>query len=141
MTKTAFEVVNEIEQRAASSEPTPRVLKSMATGEVVRQGDLYLERLTELPRDLGKRTEDRQLAVGQTQGSRHVVDPAPKGLAIYARPEGATALVGPVVSSPKRFRLTHPEHGHFSLPAGVYQVRYQRDFAKERAEEIRRVAD
>lgn len=139
--QTAIEVVTQIERKAAESTPSLRVVKRMKVGAVVRQGDLYLERLAALPKELGKRTADRQLAIGQTQGSRHVIDPAPEGLEIYAPPKDANALVGPVVSSPNRIRLTHPEHGHFDLPAGIYQVRYQRDYAKERAEEIRRVSD
>jgi hypothetical protein len=39
-----------------------------------------------------------------------------------------TELVGPLVVSKDRFELTHPEHAHFSLPAGTYQVIYQGDW-------------
>jgi len=43
-----------------------------------------------------------------------------------------------VVESKTRFELTHPEHAHFSLPAGCFEVIQQRDYATE---EIRAVRD
>src|SRR5581483_12267114 len=139
---TATETFTKIQNAAQKTVPSLRIIDEMKTGDVIRQGDIYIERLARLPEKRGAKTTVTQLAIGQTQGSRHIIDPKPIGLVIYAPRPGATPLEGPIVSSKRnRFRLTHPEHGHFDLPAGVYQVTYQRDFARERAEEIRRVAD
>lgn len=141
MTKTAEKTFEEIQRAAEATAPSLRVVEAMAIGDVIRQGDLYVERIAKLPEKRGKKTKNRQLAIGQTQGSRHVIDPAPKGLAIYAPRDGANALEGPLVVTKESWTLTHPEHGHFSLPAGVFAVRYQRDYARERADELRRVQD
>ena len=139
---TATETFERIEAAAKATAPSLRVIYKMQVGDVVRQGDLYLELLAGVPKKHGKRTTNAQLAIGETQGSRHVIDPRPTGLEVFSPPAGATALEGPiVVSRRERIRLTHPEHGNFDLPPGVYRVTYQRDFAKERAQELRRVAD
>jgi hypothetical protein len=113
----------------------------MKVGEVVRQGDLYIEKVASLPENKGAVTENVQLAVGQTQGSRHVISPKPAGLSIFSPPAGSTVLTGPSISSTEAWTLTHPEHGHFKFGPGNFQVTYQKDYAKERAEELRRVQD
>lgn len=112
----------------------------MGIGEAVRQGDVYLTRLADLPDDRGAATDNRQLAPGSTRGSRHIVA-AQSDVTITAPPKGSTVLVGPVIESRSRLLVEHPEHGHIDLPPGIYQTSFQRDYARERAEEIRRVQD
>ena len=164
--QTALEAFKSIEKKAESSTPSVRRIERDEIGQGVRQGDVYLIRLgaatkdapevlalvsairksakpgettlKSLPETIGEPTRVRQVAVGDTVGSRHVAEGS---LTIYAAPAGAHALVGPIVVAFERWRLTHPEHGHFDLGAGCYQVLYQRDFKGERANEIRRVAD
>ena len=125
--QAAFERV----QESAAVDDT-RFARTIQIGEGVRQGDLYLFRVE--PRiERGTKT-GRQLAPGNTQGSRHVA--AGRGVEVYAVPGGP--LDGPVVVADRRWRLEHPEHADIDMPSGTYQVSYQRDFA---AEQIRRVAD
>ncbi len=127
---------------------TERIATASA-GDVVRQGDLYLVCLkSSLP---GKLLRTRQLAPGDTQGSRHVaegdckiVDPESKAavsVAISHLVKGADVpqqLVGPIVECHGDTTIAHPEHGDRILPAGsTWGVIYQRAYA----EEVRRVQD
>jgi hypothetical protein len=129
--QTLEEVLSAIEAHAAQAElrESPRVL-----GEVAQQGDVYLHRVAEdHPR--GKLLGTRQIAVGTTIGSRHVVEghvdvyegkKLPPG---FKLPEGATEadMLGPVVVVHSSAVLTHPEHAHHALECGVDQVTYQWD--------------
>jgi hypothetical protein len=38
-------------------------------------------------------------------------------------------FTGPIIEATEAFMIQHPEHAHFQLPAGTYQVTYQLDFA------------
>jgi hypothetical protein len=120
-----------------------RYIKQCKVGTVpAHQGDVYLHRVVETwPR--GNILGTRQIAVGDTQGSRHVAEG--DGVTVYAgknlpecfaAPTWAASLtpkqikdifLGPVIVADKRFKLTHPEHAYHCLPAGVYQVTYQAD--------------
>ena len=134
-----LQTFQKIEQAAKANQPKLRLITQMAVGEAIRQGDLYLERIAKLPNNVVA-TTNRQLATGETQGSRHVATGA---VEIYNldKKDAANPLAGPVISAQQTWTLTHPEHGHFTLPAGCYRTVYQRDYARERAEEIRRVTD
>ena len=105
-----------------------RFIKVMTIGQVVRQGDIYLHRVAaEHPR--GEATQNRQLAIGTTRGSRHVAEAPAEVYVGTTRPEycDERTLLGPVVVSRERIVVTHPEHAHYSLPAGTYQVTHQTD--------------
>ncbi|MCC6149451.1 MAG: hypothetical protein IT461_04300 [Planctomycetes bacterium] len=132
---TAAEAQFRIEQAAAEAKSGLREISRIEVGEAIRQGDIYVRRLAELPAERGKKTELRQLAPGTTQGSRHCVEGE---CTVYAPAEEWDRLSGPTIEAHKSILITHPEHAHFALPAGVYQVTYQRDFAQE---EIDRVED
>lgn len=104
-----------------------RVVKRMAVGQVARQGDIYLHRVAD-DHAHGRKLDVRQLAPGVTTGSRHVAESPARVHDGAALPAWAPrALLGPCVVSKKRFTVSHPEHAHVSLPAGRYQVTYQRD--------------
>lgn len=121
-------------------------------GDVAHQGDLIFVAIKELPASATPRA-NRQLAEGDTQGSRHIMtrgdlfdcNPAEVAEAIMK----ATALmvqeryVGPVFVSPDNpteHDLTHPEHGNQGFPAGtVCAVVVQRSLDAEEREQ--RVAD
>lgn len=103
---------------------------------VIHQGDVYLHRVAdEHPR--GKELGTRQVAVGTTVGSRHVVEGAVEVFEGTKLPRGVKApdwcqvsdLLGPVVVAKEAFTLTHPEHAHHRLPAGTWQVTYQADYS------------
>lgn len=123
-----------IEQAGKSARPELRNIESMKVGEAIRQGDIYVRRVAAKPEHAGGATTERQLAPGTTRGSRHFVE---GDVEVFEGPL-SNPLVGPTFVASKRFRISHPEHAHFSLPAGIYEVTYQRDFERE---EIARVLD
>jgi len=136
-----LQTFQKIETAAKANTAKLRVIETMAVGEAIRQGDLYIERVAKLPpmKTLIK-AKTHQLAIGTTQGSRHIVD-ANSQVEIFNLVKNENPLAGPLVSAKESWLLTHPQHGHFRIPAGFYRTAYQRDYARERAEEIRRVND
>lgn len=126
-----MEAVEKIKQSVPDTET--RVCRRIEIGAAAHQGDVYLHRVrADHPR--GEALGTRQVAVGTTVGSRHVVEG--EGVAVYAgkafqpsQKRKELALLGPVVVADKSFTLTHPEHAHHVLPAGTYQVTYQWDEA------------
>lgn len=117
-------------------------------GSVSHQGDLILVRITALPAG-AKRRKSRQLAEGQTMGSRHVVErgavyqcaAADVAAAIKSAAgcEVAAQYIGPVFvspASPTEHDLDHPEHGHQGFPPGaVMACVYQRNLDAEQREQ------
>ena len=115
-------------------------------GTVAHQGDLILIRLASLPAG-AKPRKDRQLAVGSTQGSRHVLT---KGdafdcdipaviAAIGAVCHGikvTPSYIGPVFETVKGVAdLTHPEHGNHCYRGDMtIGVVYQRNLDSEERE-------
>lgn len=108
------------------------------------QGDLTLVALPELPKSAKPRT-NRQLADGNTQGSRHVLagttpvyDCDPEEVAatinrLYRGVNLQARYVGPVFTTPAL--LEHPEHGHQRWDCeGVIAVTYQRNQDAEERE-------
>lgn len=125
------------------------LIGTASVGDVVRQGDLYLVCIDSL---LPGTKTGKQLAPGETQGSRHIAEgrcsvylPKERGAVsrlIATLSRGAVqvpdALIGPLVECHGETTITHPEHGHRVLPAGsTWAVVYQRAYA----EEVRRVQD
>ena len=116
-------------------------------GTAAHQGDLILVRIADLPPS-AKPREDRQLALGNTQGSRHVLQtgtpydcPAAyvsnaitavcPGVAVQA------AYIGPVFATKDGAAdLLHPEHGdHHYRGDMVIAVVYQRNLDAEEREQ------
>lgn len=131
----------------------PRLFESFEVGDVSHQGDVIFVRIAKLPQQITQRA-NRQLADGNTQGSRHILTPraklydaVPAELSQMIREAtGANVeqqYIGPVFVSPDEptaHDVTHPEHGHQGFPAGaVIACVFQRSLdAEERA---RRVMD
>lgn len=128
------DVFAEIEHAAAGADAETRYVHTMDVGEVIRQGDIYITRVdTNHPR--GKVIQERQLAPGNSQGSRHVLE---GDVDVYA-PVGTNPLMGPVFIVRGEARVPHPEHAHVVIrQVGTFQVTYQRDLA---AESIQRSVD
>jgi len=134
----------------AQTQSSPEVRRVESADTCVRQGDVYLrpyrgEPLTyhyargeiSVERDTAtEEIQDRQLAPGTTQGSRHIVEGG--GVRLFRHPRQDHPLIGPVLVVTSRCTVTHPEHAHISLPPGEWQVTYQDDLMQQ---EIARVRD
>lgn len=119
----------EIERLAkVNAKPEVRFIEKIAVGCVVRQGDIYIHAV-EATHQRGKRLKSRQLAIGETMGSRHIAEAPASVFAGTTRPEWCDqrTFLGPLVKSKARFVVTHPEHAHVSLPPGEYQITHQMD--------------
>ena len=104
-----------------------RTVVEMAIGKVVRQGDIYIHCVGG-GHKRGQELKTRQLALGESMGSRHIAEaPARVYEGLNAPDWARTELLGPCVVSDLPFTITHPEHAHIALPAGVYQVTHQMD--------------
>ena len=109
-----------------------------SVGDFVRQGDVYITLLGGIPKgSTVEKQPSRQLAPGNTQGSRHCLSSL-SGVEVY-RLKDATPYDGPVLDVSKPVTITHPEHGDWSLPCGVYGISYQR--TEDSEGRIRRVQD
>lgn len=139
MTKTlsAAKAMEQVQRRAEEirNDQPQRFPEAASVGEFCRQGDIYLTLLADVPAGAKEIPVRHQIAEGNTQGARHCLD-ARAGVRMFVLPN-ADVLTGPVLLLTEERTITHPEHGHWVLPAGVYGVTYQRQFA----DELRRVAD
>ena len=135
--KSVLEIHNDIrEQSEVKNHSDIRVIAKMEIGQAIRQGDVYVTKIKEIPPEFSMPTMKAQVVDGTTKGSRHELEMTPS-LRIMKNPN-ATALQGPCFSSSETVNLLHPEHAHFQLPAGCYSITYQQDFASA---EIRAVRD
>lgn len=119
-----------------------RVHETFSPGDVADQGDLTIVGVAALPKS-AKPRGNRQLAEGDTQGSRHVLvggklydaDPAECSEAIKAATgcDVPAMYIGPVIEGP--CTIEHPQHGHHTFPVGVVGVvKYQRNLDAEERE-------
>lgn len=118
-------------------------MTTFAAGDAMPQGDLYIVGLPRMPRN-AKPRENRQLADGNTQGSRHVhengelFDADTQELAtLIGEATGAVVdrkYIGPVFRGGS---IRHPEHGdHENYPKDVpCVVVYQRSLDREEREQ------
>lgn len=136
-TKTLSQCRQEMREALESFDAAaPERIGSPSLGDVVRQGDLYLIAIESLP--TGKKTNERQLVPGTTQGSRHVVEGNVEIVNEVRFRDIPAVLVGPAFKCNSETTVTHPEHGDKILPADtVWQCVYQQAYA----DEIRRVQD
>ncbi len=126
----------------------PKLLSTFAVGDVAHQGDLIIVAIDQLPAS-AKPRKNRQLADGDTQGSRHVLE---HGEVFDADPWEVRKIIhrltgcdveeqyiGPVFISPAEPTendLVHPEHGNQGYPAGtVCAVVFQRNLDAEEREQ------
>lgn len=104
-----------------------RTILKIELGQVVRQGDIYLHCVSRDHRH-GAELKTRQLAIGESMGSRHMAEAPAKMYQGTDAPDWAeTELLGPCIVADLSFTVSHPEHAHIDLPAGVYQVTHQMD--------------
>ncbi len=110
-------------------------------GDVIRQGDLYIVVLD--VKLAGKPFGSRQLAPGNTQGSRHILEgdceiltvDAKEATAVLNRLIPATKkhqqFIGPLILAHGDVTFTHPEHGWRIFHPGIFLTTYQRAWANE----------
>lgn len=106
-------------------------------GDTFRQGDIYVIFREKMPKGYSK-TEivNGQLAPGDTMGSRHILNSL-ENVEMFKKND-AGMFDGPVIKLKKSNTITHPEHGHLSCPAGIYEISYQRNLnAVEQEERVR----
>lgn len=109
-----------------------------SVGDGIRQGDIYITLLKSVPKGATvEKNPALQLAPGTTQGSRHCLESL-AGVTVY-RLKDPTEYDGPILKLDQPHKITHPEHGDWALPCGVYGISYQRTEDSER--QIRRVQD
>ena len=100
----------------------------------VRQGDVLIERVDELPSELAPKGRDRGrviLAYGEVTGHAHAI--CEEDVEMYTDVHGTLWL-----KAPSGATVVHEEHGTIPLPAGSYRVTHQREYHPA---EIRRVVD
>lgn len=113
-----------------------RTTRRIEIGHAIQQGDVYVHRVPDSHphgKRIGKGTV--QVALGTGNGARHCAEGAVEVFEGTSLPEGVAApmdveaaeIIGPVVLAREAWTLTHPEHPHHRMPAGVYQVTYQYD--------------
>ncbi len=113
-----------------------RVMRNHVVGTVpVHQGDVYLHAVSsDWPRGAVRGT--RKIAVGENEGSTHVVEGDVEVYEGVKLPEymtgaakrNAVEFLGPVVVVGEGGALlTHVKHAHHRIPCGVYQTTYQVD--------------
>lgn len=138
----AMETLNRIQKRAkklaggkldnGKEQPFPVAANY---GEGVRQGDIYIRLEKSLPAGATKiEKPELQLVPGSTKGSRHTLDSL-QGITLYQKP-GANVLEGPYIEATQPFKIVHPQHGDWAMPAGLYRVTYQRTEAEELARRL-----
>lgn len=134
-----------------------KLLEAFGVGDASMQGDIIIVCIGDngkLPKGCKPR-ENRQLAEGDTQGSRHILergtpyDCDPKTVVQAIRKatnkkkfDIEPQYIGPVFVSPEcptADDLTHPEHGNQGFPAGsVCAVVFQKNLdAEEREARVR----
>jgi hypothetical protein len=114
--------------------------------QIYRQGDVLIERISEIPSKAQKQEKAKRiiLAHGEVTGHHHTLetrDPADwwKEGEIPATNEKPSQLAGELfVSLPSGGAVKHQEHSKIELPRGKYRITRQREYSPER---IRNVAD
>ncbi len=123
--KTAEQVLATIQGEATGNSQEIRFYRVHLTGlgHEIRQGDIFLYPIEPPNLDGLKEIESRQLAPGNSKGSRHIL----AGKVRVFDPGSSDPLDGPIFEQIERGLLEHPEHAGDSLARGWYKVRFQLD--------------
>lgn len=134
MQATADRVIETIDngEKIDAAQPQ-RFPEAASAGEYFRQGDVYIVKLDAIPTGAKAVKAEAQLAPGESQGARHVLDSL-EGVRMFRR-DDPSGLIGPVLLVEEVRTVTHPEHGHVVLPPGCYEVRFQRELDAELREQ------
>jgi hypothetical protein len=125
--------LSDIFEYAEKANNEVRVIDKIEVNQAIRQGDVYLTRISTFSKDGLELTNDYKLAPGNTPGSRHFVE---GNMMVWKQKSDDMNVVknavgcicyGPVIEAKESFKVTHPEHADFYMPPGNYQVSYQVD--------------
>lgn len=149
MSNSVVEMVEKVEQAAATANHETRDCRSMKVGQVVRQGDLYFVRVNgqRLNKKSPAEKQELNLAAGGPPTSSNHAHQAVGPVQVFESLKGdieqldgtkvaATALRGPVVKATGEWSVVHDEHATCLFDAGCYQVIFQLDAVRQE-----RVAD
>lgn len=129
--KPASKTRTRVPERIINNAPRRFTDADFPIGTVSNQGDLIFVRIPGLEELTPQPRSERQLAVGNTQGSRHVLktgdvfdcDPAAVSAVIRTvcpRGNVAEQYIGPVFQAREGdAEVTHPEHGHHIYERGM----------------------
>ena len=147
-TMTPSDAVRNLRQKGESMKNDAlKVHATFEPGDVSAQGDINIVCIRKLPETATPR-QNRQLADGNTQGSRHVLrdgqvydcdaNELHRAILQEAKAEVPMNLIGPVFTGGAApAYLEHPEHGHQQFPAdAICVVTYQRTLSLQ-GKEIR----
>lgn len=112
----------------AGADKRPRKIKHIKVGQYGRQGDILIHRVPDNHAH-GELAKTNQLAIGITQGSRHMACGKMRVYEGTALPPTCAlgTFLGPCIVAEEEFWIEHPEHAWHYYPAGVYQVTHQTD--------------
>jgi len=146
MTTAVAGTIGELQQHAESiKNDATKVHESFEVGDVAAQGDLHFVAITSLPGS-AKPRPNRQLADGDTQGSRHVlrdgeafdceVGEVREAIKAATGCDVPPQYIGPVFHGGKaQSYVEHPEHGDQQFPSDcVIATTYQRTLDREERE-------
>lgn len=151
MTATIDRVINHARKIANGEHDTIRpgmpfrLPDAWMDGDAGAQGDLVIIVIDKVPSGFKLVREltdaDRQLVHGNTAGAKHCLDSL-DGVKIYRKDDwGPDALDGPCIRFADERVITHPTHGHWTIPAGrLVKIEYPRERDAEQKRE-RRNAD
>lgn len=107
--------------------------EAASIGDTFRQGDMYITLIENLPKGvIASKNPSNQIAIGDTQGSRHCIDEL-NNVKVYHK-NSPGMLEGPIILVKSPIVITHPEHGHVNLPCGTYEITYQKNLDNEERE-------
>lgn len=125
------EIIKELTEKAVKLRcKKSRVIKEWSIGKSVRQGDLYLHRVSN-NHEIGDMLDIRQIADGTSIGSRHILIGDVKvyqGVQLPSYVNKLWPLGYTFDVSEERATVTHPEHAHIDICVkGRYVVTHQMD--------------
>jgi hypothetical protein len=102
-----------------------------------RQGDVFIERIDDLPTDLTEVKCDPRgvvLAEGEATGHHHRIGPRFRTAKLYTGGEDGARFLSVAGKAP--VALTHEEHSPVKLPPGNYRVLIQREYSPDAVREV-----
>ena len=135
MSANISEIGNQLRQAAAERIDcgAPQVVPTMSPGQGFAQGDVGIIMLDALPQSARKigAPQGRQIAPGNTKGSRHIVDAANE-VKFFRVDDGDMLSDLALDATASGFTLRHPEHADVTFPSGIYRIVHQQNEKRER---------